>query len=86
MPRPPANREEPFTVWHGLLLAECSAVLIGLLMPITSSRFGSGGGIVGYLFPDPGYLLQALVYFVLTNLIFALIALVSWLWLRAPGD
>ena len=82
MSRPPADRKQALTVWHGLLLAEGAAVMIALLMPVTPSKTGSGRGIPEYLLADPGYPMQVLVYFFLTNILLVVIALAFWVWLR----
>lgn len=74
-----------FTVWHGLLLAEAAALAIALLMPITPSKTGSGRGLPALFFPDPGYLLEVLVYFLLTNVLLVVLGAAFVLWHRFRG-
>jgi hypothetical protein len=45
-------QEEEFTVWHGLLLAESAAIMIGLVSPLTPSKTGSDRGIAHYFSPN----------------------------------
>ena len=71
-----------FTVWHGLLLAEGAALMIALLMPITPSKIGSGRGIAHHLIPDPSYLEQVFLYFLLTNLLILIIGAIMWMWVK----
>ncbi|MEE4375954.1 MAG: hypothetical protein V2J55_00360 [Candidatus Competibacteraceae bacterium] len=70
------QKTERFTAWHGLLLAETIALMIGLLMPITPSKTGSGHGLAHHIIPDPSYLQEVFVYFVLTNLLLIFIGIV----------
>lgn len=79
------NETKGFTVWHGLLLAEGTAVLIGLLMPITPSKTGSDRGLAHPLLQEPSYLEQVLVYFVLTNLLLVILGAVLAVWVRFTG-
>lgn len=51
-----SNQKERFTVWHGLLLAEGSALVIALLIPVTPSKTGSDRGLAELLVPEPSYL------------------------------
>ncbi|MEZ5584778.1 MAG: hypothetical protein R3F37_20220 [Candidatus Competibacteraceae bacterium] len=71
---------EQFTVWHGLLLAEVIALIIGLVMPITPSKTGSSRGLAHLVFPDPSYWQEVLVYFLLTNLLLLMLGIVFALW------
>ncbi|NJN47582.1 MAG: hypothetical protein HC808_15125 [Candidatus Competibacteraceae bacterium] len=71
-----SKKAERFTVWHGLLLAEGVAIIIGLLMPITPSKTGSERGLAHYIIQEPNYLQEFLVYFVLTNLLLIIIGIV----------
>ena len=77
-----SNGTERFTVWHGLLLAEGAALMIGVLMPITPSKTGSTRGLAHLLTPEPSFLQQVLVYFVLTNLLMLIIGVIIWLWVK----
>ena len=80
------EKPEKFTVWHGLLLAEGAAIMIGLLMPITPSKTGSDWNLAQLFISDPSYLQQALVYYLLTNLLLLLIAVLLLLWLKLKGS
>ncbi len=77
-----SNGPQPFTVWHGLLLAESAALMIALLMPITPSKTGSGRGIAHYLIPEPSYFEQVFVFFLLNNLLILALGAVIWLWVK----
>ena len=77
-----SNGTKRFTVWHGLLLAEGAALMIGLLMPITPSKTGSTRGLAHLLAPEPSYLQQVLVYFVVTNILLLIIGAIIWLWVK----
>jgi len=77
---------ERFTVWHGLLLAEVSALLIALLMPITPSKTGSGRGLADFLISDPSYLQEVVVYFALTNLLLFILGVIIAIWLKIKRD
>ncbi len=80
-----SDQEEPFTIWHGLLLAEGATIMIALLMPITSSKIGSGRGIADMFIDEPSYLLEVVFSFVFVNLLLAFLGvlLVIWVKLRA---
>lgn len=80
------DKTERFTVWHGLLLAEGAALLIALLMPITPSKTGSDRGLAHYIIPDPSYLQQVLIYFVLTNILLIVVGAVFWIWMKIKPD
>lgn len=56
--------------------------MIALLMPITPSKTGSGPGIADFLIPDPSYLQQVVVYFVLTNILILIVAAILWIWVK----
>ncbi len=71
-----------FTIWHGLFLAEGAALMIALLMPITPSKTGSDQGIADFLIPNPTYLQEVVVYFILTNILILIIGLIIWLWVK----
>lgn len=76
------NGIQRFTIWHGLFLAEGAALLIALLMPITPSKTGSKRGLADLLIPDPSYLQEVLVYFVLTNILLLIIGVIVWIWTK----
>jgi uncharacterized membrane protein len=79
------NKTERFTVWHGLFLAEGTAVLIGLIMPITPSKTGSNRGLAHFIFPEPSYWQQVCVYFVITNLLLIILGMAIAVWCKL-GD
>lgn len=80
------NKQERFTVWHGLLLAEGSALVIALLMPVTPSKTGSIRRLAEFLIPDPSYLQEVLVYFVLTNLLILIVVAILWLLVKFSSE
>jgi hypothetical protein len=80
------DESERFTVWHGLLLAEGAALMIALLMPITPSKTGSDGGLAELIIPDPSYLQEVVVYFILTNLLLLVLAVMVAIWLKIKRD
>ncbi len=80
-----SDEQEGFTLWHGLFLAEGSAIAIALLMPITPSKTGSDGGIADLLIPDPSYLQEVLVDFVFTNLLFVILGGIFVIWVKLRG-
>lgn len=47
--------------------------MIALLMPITPSKTGSKRSLADLLIPDPTYLQEVLVYFLLTNILLLII-------------
>lgn len=81
-----SGETERFTVWHGLLLAEGAALLIGLLMPITPSKTGSDWQLAQLFIPEPSYLQNVLVYFALTNLLLLILGAIIAIWLKIKRD
>ena len=81
-----SNSPERFTVWHGLLLAEVSALSIALLMPITPSKTGSDRGLAHFIINEPSYLEQVFVYFVVTNLLMLLLGVAIAVWVKLEGE
>lgn len=63
-----------------VLLVEAIALLIGLAMPITPSKTGSTWSPAQLFWPDPSYLEEVAVYFVMGNLLMLVIGLVAWLY------
>ena len=82
MPPQSRNRRD---ILVGVAAIEFIALLIGLAMPITPSKTGADGSVADLLFLDPSYLQEALVYFVLTNLLFGILILVAWMWERVQA-
>jgi uncharacterized membrane protein len=79
------DQEEEFTVWHGLLLAESAAIMIGLVSPLTPSKTGSDRGIAHYFFAEPSYLQEVFVSFVSVNLLLVILGVVVAIWLKLKG-
>ena len=77
-----SNGTQRFTIWHGLFLVEGAALMIALLMPITPSKTGSDRGIADFLIPNPTYLQEVVVYFILTNILILIIVVIIWLWVK----
>jgi hypothetical protein len=77
-----SNGGERFTIWHGLLLAEGAALMIALVMPITPSKTGSHWQLSHLFIAEPSYLQDVLVYFVFTNLILLILAVIIVIWMR----
>lgn len=93
LPHTPRRREagmtkqvpEPFTLWHGLLLAESAALMIGLLMPVTPNKLGSGRGLAELVLPASGYFEQAAFYFVMVNGLIVVLGLIAAAWWLISG-
>jgi hypothetical protein len=79
------DQEEEFTVWHGLLLAESAAIMIGLVSPLTPSKTGSDRGIAHFFFAEPSYLQEVFVSFVSVNLLLVVIGIAAAIWLKFEG-
>jgi len=80
------DETERFTVWHGLLLAEGTALMIALLMPITPSKTGSDWGLAELFISEPIYLEEVVVYFALTNLLLLILAVIVAIWLKLKRE
>jgi hypothetical protein len=63
--------------WKIVLIVEWACLLIGLGMPITPSKTGGDSSLADWFFDDPSYLQEVLVYFILSNLLFGLVALIG---------
>jgi hypothetical protein len=63
-----------------LLLIEATAVLIGLVTPITPSKTGTKRDLAELFFADPNYLQQALIDFIFVNILIGVIALAIWIY------
>ena len=72
-----SEREEKWRTWKFLVMIECVALAIGLAMPITPSKTGSDFSLADWFFDDPSYLQEVFVYFLLTNLLIGVLALVA---------
>ncbi len=70
------------TVLQLCLLIEGAALLIALVTPITPSKTGSKGSLADLVIADPNYLEEVVVYFIITNILIGLIALVGWISVR----
>ncbi len=80
-PAPTPEGETRFTVWHGILLAEAVAVLIGLVSPLTPSKSGSRRDAMSELFfANPTYAEKFLVHFAATNALILILALIGTLY------
>ena len=64
------------------LLIEGAALLIALVTPITPSKTGSKSSLADLVITDPNYFEEVVVYFIITNLLIGLIALVGWVSVR----
>ena len=80
-----ADQEERFTIWHGLLLAEGSAIMIALVTPITPPRFGSGRGLAELFIAEPSYLQEVAVSFVFVNLLLVVLGVVFVIAVKFKG-
>lgn len=71
----------------GLLTVEAIALLIGLAMPITPSKTGSTWSPAQLFWPDPSYIAEVAVYFVMTNVLILALGLGVWAFskLKRPG-
>lgn len=65
--------DESLSRWKALLVLEWIALLIGAAMPITPGKTGGKVSLSSWLFGEPSYWREALIWFVLTNAMLALI-------------
>lgn len=72
-----ADDGDELTVGKAIAVAEFLALCIGLIMPITPSKTGGSINLAQWLIEDPSYLQQVLVFFLLTNVVLALLAAVA---------
>jgi hypothetical protein len=72
-----SDRGRKRSLWIAILAIEWIALLIGLAMPITPSKTGSDFSMADWFFDDPSYLQEVLVYFVLTNLLMGVLAIIA---------
>lgn len=75
--------------WRLLVLMETAAFLISLVMPVTPSRAGTRWSPAEFVWPDPSYLQQVSVWFVITNAVALLMGGCLVLWVqseRGAGD
>ena len=80
-----SGQPQRFTFWHGLLLAEGAAVLIGLASTIVPGKSGSRFGISGYFFAQPTFVQELLVNIVFAHLVLLVLAIgiyLYWRWNR----
>ena len=72
--------------WELFVSIEFVALLIGLVMPVTPSKIGSSEwSPAQLLFPEPSYLQEVAVYFVLAHLVMAVFGAV-WVGLVRASD
>lgn len=71
--------------WRLLILGEVTALMISLVMPVTPSRTGTRWSPAEFVWPDPSYLQQVSIWFVITNGVAALMVGSLVLWVRAEG-
>jgi len=64
-------------VWQAFLGIQFMALLIGLAMPITPLKTGGRANMASYFFENPGYVHEALVWYLATNLLIALIGVIA---------
>lgn len=69
----------------GVLALETIAVGISLVTPVTPSKTGSTWSPAELFTPDPSYAEKVLASFVVVHLMFAVIGVVAWLWMRWGG-
>lgn len=62
-----------------LAIIEFIALLIALAMPITPSKTGGDNDLAKYFIENPSYLEKVFVAFIITNLLFGLLALVAFI-------
>ena len=66
------------TRFGALLVLEFIALLISLAMPITPSKTGGDNDLAKYFIEDPSYIEKVFVAFIMTNLLFVVIALIAF--------
>jgi hypothetical protein len=69
-------------VWQAFLGIQFLALMIGLAMPITPLKTGGRADMARYFFENPGYLHEALVWYLATNLLIVLIAAIAVIQVR----
>jgi hypothetical protein len=77
-----AEDGDELTVGKAVAVAEFLALCIGLVMPISPTRGGASSiNLAQWLIEEPSYFQQVLVFFILTNVVLALLAgLAAGLW------
>lgn len=68
-----------------MLLIQAAAVMVAVVMPVTPNRSGSDWSMAELVFPEPSYLEQVVVYFVVANLMILLLGAVLFVWVRLQG-
>lgn len=73
--------------WQILLAVEVVVAAISIAMVVTPSKTGSDWSPAQELFVEPSFLQEWLVYFVFTNGVCVMLAVVFWVYLRRQrGD
>ena len=72
---PPSTRRDRLV---GVAALEFLLLCIALVMPVTPSKTGSDWSFAHLFWPDPSYLQQVAVGFVVGHILLAVIALVAW--------
>lgn len=71
--------------WRMVAVMEAAALMISLVMPATPSRTGTRWSPAEFVWPDPSYLQQVSVWFVITNGVALLMGGLLVLWVRMEG-
>lgn len=74
--------QEELTLWKAVLGIEFIALLIGLAMPITPSKTGRKFSVAEWLFGQASYWIDALIWFVNTNIMIGILLIIAIIWGR----
>jgi predicted lysophospholipase L1 biosynthesis ABC-type transport system permease subunit len=71
------RRRAAVKVWQAFLGVQAMVLLIALVMPITPLKTGGRANAAALFFENPGYLHEALVWYLAGNVMVALIAVIA---------
>jgi len=73
-------------VWQAFLGIQAVLLALGLIMPITPLKTGGRANAASLFFENPGYLHEALVWYLFYNVVVALIAVIVVIWARRSKE
>lgn len=71
------------TLIVSLLLIECTSVLIALALTFAPTHSDSRNTLAHLFFDDPDWIFIALTYYVVTNVLMGILAIIFIVWLKA---
>lgn len=69
-------------VWQAFLGIQAVVLAIALAMPITPLKTGGRANMASYFVENPGYLHEALFWYLFGNVMVAIIAVIVVIWVR----